>query len=123
VIKRAAIDAAFRERLLEDRGKAVREIGLKLTLAEGMVLASVPKAQLQTMIDRMQVSDQERHVMLAQTPPGNKGPSPTPPATLGIRPESQDRPSPPPRTRGIRPDLPQRDPRPPQTKGIRPDED
>ena len=61
--------------------------------------------------------------MLAQMPPGNKGPSASPPATLGIRPETQDRPPPPSRTRGIRPDLPKRDPRTPRTKGIRPDED
>ena len=108
LIKRAALDPAFRQRLLDERGQAARALGLKLTMAEAMILISVPRAQLAGMIDRMQVSDAERRALLEQAsaPPGAPAADPPgpAPATLGIRPDLEDEPPPAPATRGIRPD-------------------
>jgi hypothetical protein len=122
LLKVAAIDPTFRQRLIHMRGQAAKTLGFKLTFSEAMILEAVPEKQLQTMIDAMHVSDEERGVLVAVAPQ-SKLPSDSPLlATLGIRPEWTEDPPSPPRTRGIRPDLPKRG-RPPRTKGIRPDED
>jgi len=104
LIKKAALDPALRQRLLDERGQAAREIGLKLTMAEAMILASVPRKQLAGMIDRIQVSDAERRALLEQAPAAPDAPAGPAPATLGIRPDPEDEASPAPATRGIRPD-------------------
>jgi len=123
LLKMAAIDSVFRLRLIHMRGQASKDLGFKLTFAEAMILEAVPEDQLQTMIDAMPVSDEERSILLSAVPQ-SKRPSDSPLlATLGIRPEWEDVPGLPPQTRGIRPDLPDRAPPPPQPKGIRPDED
>lgn len=123
LIKRAAIDPAFRQRLFEHKDQAAREIGLKLSMAESIMLGTVRDAQLNAMIDRMQVSDEERRALLERSmlPDTNTASAP-PPATLGMQPDLEGGPSSP-VTRGIRPDLPEEGPRPPQSKGIRPDQD
>jgi hypothetical protein len=108
LLKRAALDPDFRQRLLDQRGKAAGEIGLRLTMAETVILASVPRKQLTGMIDRMQVSEEERRVLLEQTSAAPDAPPDTAPATLGTRPEMEDdlegELPPAPATRGIRPD-------------------
>jgi hypothetical protein len=55
LVKKAAVDPAFRARLLEDRAAAAEAIGLRLTPTETLVLRAVPQAQLQTIIDRTRV--------------------------------------------------------------------
>jgi hypothetical protein len=50
LIKKAAVDAAFRAVLLAKRSAAAHEIGLKLTPAEAMMLDAVPAAQLAAII-------------------------------------------------------------------------
>ena len=64
LIKKASLDHAFCRLLLEQRAAAAREIGLELTSAETAILASVPEAQLQAMIDRTQVPDAQRRAFL-----------------------------------------------------------
>ena len=123
LIKRAAIDPAFRKRLFEHRNQAAREVGLELTMAESIILGTVRDAQLHAMIDAMQVSDEERRALLDRAPLPNADPVPAvPPAAPGIQPDLAGEPFLP-RTRGIRPDLPEEPPRPSKPKGIRPDDD
>jgi hypothetical protein len=77
-------------------------------MAETVILASVPRAQLAGMIDRMQVSEEERSALLERASAVPDGTPGTAPATLGIRPDVEDEREddlpPAPATRGIRPD-------------------
>lgn len=141
LVKKAAVDAAFRTRLLAVRAGAAVDIGLVLAPSEAALLAAVPEAQLAAMISGTRVP--ERHyaaflgsaaaVMLAALGlVGCDGQSEAKPA--GIRPEPQPpppaeqpatpQPDPIPTSRGVRPDLPLPAPNPEEvipTKGIRPD--
>jgi hypothetical protein len=123
LLKMAAIDPAFRQRLIRMRGKASRTLGFKLTFSEARILKSVPEDQLQAMIDAMPVSDDERNALLSMAPQSQLPADSPLLSTMGTRPEWTETPSRPPPTRGIRPDLPGKPPRPVGPKGIRPDED
>ncbi len=123
LVKKAAVDPGFRERLLEIRGAAAEEIELRLTAAEAAMLGRVPREQLLQVIEQTAVPDEQRRAflgkvavaMLAALGPGLSGCSEAEPA--GIQP---DRPTNSPATRGIQPDQPTPLP-PPPSQGIRPD--
>jgi hypothetical protein len=121
LLKMAAIDPIFRKRLIHMRGQASQDLGFKLAFSEAMILEAVPEKQLQSMIDAMRISDEEREVLLSVSTPWRTREDSPLLATLGIRPDMPERR--PGRTRGIEPDLPPKRRRGPQTKGIRPDED
>jgi len=65
LIKKAAVDEAFRERLLSERAQAAALIGLKLAPAEEALLANIPAAQLEATIARTVVKPDLRRVFLA----------------------------------------------------------
>jgi len=123
LVKKAAVDPAFRALLLSDRARAADEIGLALDPAEAAMLAAVPSAQLTTIIERTTVPVEQRRAflgkvaaaMLAVLGAGGElaaagGLAVSGGAAGGIMP---DRPMPAPT--GSRPD------RPPVVEGIRPD--
>jgi hypothetical protein len=125
LIKKAAVDPAFRMLLLERRADAAAEIGLQLDPAEAMMLAAAPREQLGTIIANTRVPEEHRRVFLGKVaaamlaavgivttscspgPPPTKGISPDRvPAPGGIRPSSKETTKEPPPSRGIRPDRP-----------------
>jgi hypothetical protein len=143
LVKKAAVDPAFKQVLLEKRAKAADEIGLKLEPAEVAMINVVPAAQLETIIASSNVTDLTRSaflgraaaVMLAALGVSTQGCSDAkPPVAGGVRP-----PTPVPDkdvTQGIRPDKPvdtppgqetepppptKEEPKPPAPTGIRPD--
>jgi hypothetical protein len=66
MIKKASVDVDFRKLLLEKRGEAAGEIGLKLSPAAANMLKSVPKEQLSKIIDNMTVPDPLRRILLGK---------------------------------------------------------
>ncbi len=56
LIKKAAVDAAFRDVLLDERDGAAEKIGLALEPAEAAMLRSIPAAQLAAVVARTRVS-------------------------------------------------------------------
>jgi hypothetical protein len=66
LVKKAAVDAAFRAELLEKRSKAAEIIGLALTPAEAAMLDAVPRAQLEAIIERTSVHPSLRPVFLGR---------------------------------------------------------
>ena len=56
LVKKAAVDGAFRRRLLEARAGAARDISLALSPSEAAMLDGVPAAQLEAIIARTRVS-------------------------------------------------------------------
>ncbi len=136
LIKKAAIDAEFRSRLLAGRAAAAAEIGLVLDPAEALMLAAAEAAQIEAIIARTSVPQEHRRAFLGQaaaamlaalgfvTVPGcddSKGIRPDEKHKEGAAPPDQPPPKVPERTelsKGDRPDLPP--PRPP-IKGIQPD--
>lgn len=139
LVKKAAVDAAFRSRLLAARAAAAADIGLVLAPSEAALLAAVPEAQLAAMISGTRVP--ERHyaaflgsaaaVMLAalglvscdvqqtrgvqpdQPPPAPQTPKPDPRVNEGIRPdvpEPREEPATPPKPDPV-----------PTSRGVRPD--
>jgi len=146
LVKKASVDPAFREVLLERRAGAAAGIGLELEPAEAMMLDAVPAGQLEAVIDSTEVSADRRRaflgkaaaVMLAalgaavapgcdEVVPAPKGirpdPPPEPPEPKTETPTTGTGPKPVTRvpvTDGIRPDPPPK-PAPPVTEGIRPD--
>ncbi|MGA2066034.1 MAG: hypothetical protein ABSG86_13760 [Thermoguttaceae bacterium] len=103
LVKKAAVDAAFKERLLGLRAAAAGEIGLRLAPAEAMMLAIAPAEQLEAVIARTAVPQEHRRAFLGQAAAAML-------ATLGVAVGVGCGPEP----KGVRPD------RPP-TKGIQPD--
>jgi len=133
LVKKASVDPAFKELLLTERAGAARHIGLELTPAETLMLAAVPRTQLETIIARTSVPQEHRRAFLGHAATAmiaalgaatagcgetaSKGVRPDRPASKGIRP---DRPV----DKGIRPDSPVRGIRPdqpPEETGSRPD--
>ncbi len=131
LIKKAAVDASFRQILLENRGQAVSEIKLGLTMAEATILKAATQAQLEAVIENTHVPDEQRPAFLGhdaramleaiatncqcltcrQTKGEDLVDDPDPlAASMGIQPDI-------PQTRGIQPDWPT----PPAPTGIRPD--
>lgn len=47
LVKRASVDPAFRQALIERRADVARDIGLVLTMAESVMLDAIPSAQLE----------------------------------------------------------------------------
>lgn len=124
LVKKAAVDPAFKQVLLEKRAKAANEIGLKLEPAEVAMINVVPAAQLETIIASSNVTDLTRSAFLGRAAAVMLAAlgvttvtscSQEAPSCGGIRPEPKpepkpgpDTPTPPdkPATQGIRPDKP-----------------
>jgi hypothetical protein len=66
LVKKSAVDAAFRERFLEVRDAAASEIGLELEPAEAAMLRCVPRQQLSQIIDHTDVPDEQRRAFLGK---------------------------------------------------------
>ncbi len=66
LIKKASVDPGFRQVLLEHRAAAADEIGLRLDPAETMMLAAVPQAQLEAIIERTTVPQEHRRAFLGK---------------------------------------------------------
>jgi hypothetical protein len=64
LVKKAAVDAAFRQVLLAQRGAAAAAIGLQLDPAEQAMLSTIPQAHLARIIDQTVVPTEQRHVFL-----------------------------------------------------------
>ncbi len=130
LVKKAAVDAEFRELLLDKRAAAATQIDLTLEPAEAMMLDGVPREQLEQIIDGTRVKPEHRAALLGKVAAFML-------AALGMQTLSCDCDGPPAPT-GIRPDKPPENARPledkegaaealdnilprPTTKGIRPD--
>jgi hypothetical protein len=121
LIKKAAVDPAFKKMLVEKRAPAAETIALKLEPAEAAMLDAVPLPQLEAIVANMKVDAKLRPaflgyaagVMLAALSTAilacDGGPF-EPPSTLGSRP---DPPKPPPGTAEPVDDAPEE-----QTKSI-----
>lgn len=128
LVKKAAVDPAFKQVLLEKRAKAADEISLKLEPSEAAMLNAVPAAQLETIIANSNVTDLTRSaflgraaaVMLAALGVSTQGCSEIGPPVTGSAPDRIP-------TKGIDPEKPKADPNkdlPPtaaQSPGTRPD--
>ena len=66
LVKKASVDPAFRQILLERRAQAAEQIGLELDPAEVMMLRAVPAAQLETIIARTRVPTEHRRAFLGK---------------------------------------------------------
>jgi hypothetical protein len=66
LVKKASVDPAFRELLLEKRALAASEIGLELSPAEIATLNSVPRSQIEQIIENTTVPDEQRRVFLGK---------------------------------------------------------
>jgi len=118
LVKKAAVDPAFKELLLSQRAKAAEEIELQLEPAEVIMLRATPAEHLEAIIDRTTVPQEHRRVFLGRAATAmlavlglsqvgceshtvtGIAPDEVPPVE-GIRP---DRPT---ATKGVRPDLPE----------------
>jgi hypothetical protein len=115
LVKKAAIDPAFKELLLAERAAAAERIGLALEPVEAAMLSAAPAGQLQTIIARTTVPQEHRRAFLGQAAAamlaalGAVSASGCD-ASKGIRPDKDKA------TKGIRPDRPE-----PKTTGSRPD--
>jgi hypothetical protein len=67
LIKKAAVDPAFKKILFKERAGAAAAIGLKLSPAEEAMLAAVPEAQLRAIIRNTKVSPNLRPAFLGAT--------------------------------------------------------
>jgi hypothetical protein len=105
LLKKAAVDAEFRQLLCEGRVRAAEAIGLELDVAESAMLKSIPRVQLETIIARTLVPVEQRRVFLGrmaapmlallgvavtgcQGGPTSLGIQPARPVSAGIRPRS-----------------------------------
>lgn len=66
LLKKAAVDPAFRELLLADRVAAAEQIGLVLESAEAAMLAVAPREHLEAIIARTSVPQEQRRAFLGQ---------------------------------------------------------
>jgi hypothetical protein len=67
LVKKASVDPAFKELLIEKRADAAREIDLKLDSAERMILTNLPKEHLEGVIARTKVNWKHRAAFLGRT--------------------------------------------------------
>jgi hypothetical protein len=67
LIKKAAVDPAFKKALLEKRAGAADDVALALEPAEAAILDAVPADQLKAIIGRTKVSPRLRPVLLGAT--------------------------------------------------------
>jgi hypothetical protein len=97
LLKKASVDAEFCVLLLEQRSRASESIGLELDPAEATMLDHMPAEQLEAIIRRTRVREEDRRVflgkaasvMLAALGAGVGGCTKknTPPKTAGISPD------------------------------------
>jgi hypothetical protein len=66
LVKKAAVDPAFKAILLDRRAQAADEIGLQLEPAEAMMLAAAPREQLEAVIANTRVPEEHRRVFLGK---------------------------------------------------------
>lgn len=66
LVKKASVDPEFRVRLLEERAEAAREIQLELSRAEAAMLNTVPRDQIERIIEKTTVPDEHRRVFLGK---------------------------------------------------------
>ncbi len=66
LIKKASVDTAFRELLVNKRAAAAAEIGLELSPSEIAVLNSLPQPQIEQIIDHTTLPDEHRRVFLGK---------------------------------------------------------
>ncbi|MHC4249685.1 MAG: hypothetical protein ACYS9X_11220 [Planctomycetota bacterium] len=66
LVKKAAVDAAFKTLLLEKRAGAAGEIGLDLDAAEVAMLMAIPAAQLEAIIASTKVDEKVRPAFLGR---------------------------------------------------------
>jgi len=127
LIKKASVDPAFKDLLIETRAEAAKAIDLQLDADEAMLLAAIPPEQLEAFIRRTHVPDGKKAAFLGKVAAamlialgavaGCEGDI----ATQGVRPddteekataasrpaESETQPTAPPAPQGIRPDAPE----------------
>ena len=101
LVKKAAVDPEFRTLLVERRAEAASHIELELQPAEAAMLAAVPQAQLEAIIDRTTVPQEHRRAFLGKAAAAML-------AAVGLSaagcPDNSD--PPPPKYFGIVPDTP-----------------
>lgn len=66
LLRKASVDAAFKELLLRERGGAAEAIGLKLESGEAMMLTAATAEQLEAVIARTVVPQEHRRAFLGQ---------------------------------------------------------
>lgn len=66
LLKKAAVDAEFRELLREERLRAAEAIGLDLDAAETAILKAIPREQLEFIIGQTLVPVEQRRVFLGR---------------------------------------------------------
>jgi len=66
LLKKAAVDAEFRELLCEKRIRAAEAIGLELDAAESAMLTAIPREQLKSVITQTLVPVEQRRVFLGR---------------------------------------------------------
>jgi acyl carrier protein len=66
LVKKAAVDPAFKAVLLDRRAAAAKQIGLDLNTAETIMLGAVPAAQLEAIIAGTTVPQEHRRAFLGQ---------------------------------------------------------
>jgi len=66
LLKKAAVDAEFRELLCEERMRAAEAIGLELDAAESAMLTAIPREQLESIIAQTLVPVEQRRVFLGR---------------------------------------------------------
>ena len=66
LLKKAAVDAEFRELLLEERIGAAEAIELELDSAESALLRAIPRAQLESIVAQTVVPVEQRRVFLGR---------------------------------------------------------
>jgi hypothetical protein len=96
LVKKAAVDPAFRTLLLERRAAAAHEIALELSPAEAAAINAVPQPQLEQIIANARVTDMQRRAFLGQV-----GAAMLAALTLGLTGCETASPTPPSPTRGI----------------------
>lgn len=64
LVKKASVDAEFRQILLEKRGDAAQEIDLELTEAEKNMLSSISAEHLEKIIEHTKVEPEQRTIFL-----------------------------------------------------------
>ncbi len=108
LVKKAAVDAEFRELLLDKRAAAATEIDLTLEPAESLMLDVVPREHLEQIIKGTRVKPEHRAALLGKVAAFML-------AALGMQTLSCDCDGPGP-TRGISPDKPPESARPMEDK-------
>jgi hypothetical protein len=66
LVRKAAVDPAFKALLLDDRVAAAEQIGLPLDPAEEMMLSAAPRVQLETIIAQTSVPEEHRRAFLGK---------------------------------------------------------